>query len=308
MTTQASPGPIVQYGQVASGAPDYNPERAPAMFDLGNAILDPRVPFTYYPGNSSTTPFYGFIDGSYICCDAAPSTKAAANIAASQTPGAAVRTITLVSSSGSGITVGTSITNASTGATVTGLLAIDGAMAGVAFGQSGPVYIWDPTKAIARNIRITSGGNDSGITFTVSGYDLYGYPMTETITGANAGIASGAKAFKYIASVTCSGDVATTVSVGTGDVFGFPLRADYLFYATLYFNNVPATTANGFTAAVTTTATATTGDVRGTIDVANASGFNSSSNGTRRLQIAVSPTVGNLSSNPTTALFGVTQA
>ena len=41
----------------------------------------------------------------------------------------------------------------------------------------GKFQAWDPTKAISRNVRITSAGDDSGKTFAVVGYDLYGYPM-----------------------------------------------------------------------------------------------------------------------------------
>ena len=51
----------------------------------------------------------------------------------------------------------------------------------------------------------TVGAN---ITFTVSGYDIYGYPMTNAITvtsGSTSGTTvNGTKAFKYITSVTPS--------------------------------------------------------------------------------------------------------
>jgi len=72
----------------------------------------------------------------------------------------------------------------------------------------------------ARNVIITSGGNDSGITFAVVGTDIFGSALTETITGANTGVATGAKAFKTITSVTPSGAAAGTVKVGTGVKFG----------------------------------------------------------------------------------------
>src|SRR5262249_54376301 len=150
----------------------------------------------YVNGQNMGKPAY-FHPGNYglACIDQIPSLLADNNIAASQSPGS-TSPLTLVSASGAGITISTSITRGDTGAAVTGLLAIDTAMAGLGFGAAATWNAWDPTKAVARNVRITSGGNDTGITFTVSGYDVYGFPMSEAITGANAGIASGKKAFK----------------------------------------------------------------------------------------------------------------
>lgn len=302
MGIDASQGPIVTYraGAGSSTNPaNQNPQAGPSSFIHGIVSQDLRDPYCYVPGSSATKPVYGWL-GSGVVLDQVPSAINAANIAASQTPGASVRTITLVSSSGSGITVGTSITSAATGNTVTSLLAIDGVMAGVGFGQDATINVWDPTKAVARNVRITSGGNDSGITFTVSGYDIYNYPMTETITGANAGVASGKKAFKYIASVTCSGDVATTVSVGTGDVFGFPLRVDLLPYAYIIWNSAAVVSGTFVAADTTSPATATTGDVRGTIAAPSAS------DGTKRLFMEIAIPAANLST--ATGWTGVTQA
>lgn len=304
MTITALTGPLVVGSENPGGYPSANgnPEKGPSLFDFGTALLDPRAPFTYYNGQPFGAPMYGFIGGGYIAVDQAPSAISAVNISASASPGAGA--IVLVSSSGAGITVGTSIVRSDTGATVTGLLAIDGAMTPVTFGQAGTVHTWDPTKAVARNIRFSSGSDDSGITFTVTGYDVYGYPMSETITGAAIGVASGKKAFKYIATITHTGSVAGTLSVGTGDVYGFPIRVDRFAYADIAWASARITANTGFTAAVTTTATATTGDVRGTYAVQG-----TTSDGTRQLQIKITPSVANLSGTSlTTGLFGVTQA
>lgn len=305
MTVSAFSGPLVAFGASPSSS-ESNPDRGPSLFDQGIALADPRTPFAYSPGGNSPS-VTGWLGGTRLqVISQVPSALATNNIAAaalavSGTP------ITLVSSTGAGITVGTSITRADTGATVTGLLAIDGAQIPVAFGtggdgNGGAVRIWDPTEGIARNVRITSaGGNDTGATFLVSGYDLYGYPMSELITGANAGTASGTKAFKYIASVLPAGTIgSTTVAVGTGDVIGFPIRADIFGEVEITYNDAKITASTGFTAAVTTTATTTTGDVRGTYALQTAS------NGTRRLSVYVTPSVTNISS--ATGLCGVTQA
>lgn len=302
MTINAQNGPIIvnfdnPLGSVGSGSANQNPQAAPNMLGMGFGILDPRQPFTYYPGMNTDEKLYGFLTSDFLVCSAVPSAISAVNIAATQSGAAA---LTLVAASGAGITVGAAITRADTGAAVTGLLAIDTAMAGYGFGQDAMVNLWDPSKAIARNVRITSAGNDSAKTILVTGYDIYGYPMSELITGANAGVASGVKAFKYIASVVFSAVPAGNVSVGTGDVFGLGLRSDYFGELEVNWNNAWITANTGYTAAVTTSpATTTTGDVRGTYAVQSAS------DATKRLFIYQRPGFANLPS--ITGMFGVAQ-
>ena len=70
----------------------------------------------------------------------------------------------------------------------------------------------------ARKLTITSGGNDSGISFTIVGTDINGTAQTESLTGANAGVATSSKFFLTIASITAVGDPAGTVEAGiSGD-------------------------------------------------------------------------------------------
>jgi hypothetical protein len=233
-----------------------------------------------------------------------PSTLATNNIAAAQA--GVVGAVTLVSSSGAGITVGASTLNANTGQTVTGLLAIDGATASVGFGDVGfqTLNAWDARTLIARNIRITSAGNDSAATATIKGFDIYGTPMTETQTLTNASVTAGKKAFKYIQSVTLAGTLSGgNVSVGTGDVIGLPLKADQFGHLYIIYNNAVITAPTGqgtYTAPdATSPATATTGDVRGSYTLASAS------DGTKRLQVFVVIPAYNV--NSITGLFGVTQ-
>jgi hypothetical protein len=296
MGISAEQGPSITYGQAPG---DYNGQRAPSLYDQGAGLLDPRTLFTYQPGQSEFSPVCGWYSGGgLVCIDAVPAALAANNIAASQSPGAGA--ITLVSSSGAGVTVGASVVNAATGALVTGLLALDGAGGRVSYGQTATIQLWDPAKMLSRCLRFVSGGNDSGITFTVTGFDIYGQPMTETITGANAGTANGAKAWKYISTITHSGSVAGTLTIGTRDVFGFPLRQDIWGYADIIWNNAFVTANTGFTAADTTSpATATTGDVRGTY------GVQSASDGTKRLVMFLSIPPSN--AGTVAGVLGVTQ-
>lgn len=78
------------------------------------------------------------------------------------------------------------------------------------------------TLDTARRVRITSGGNDSGITFTVVGTNYFGNALSETITGANASTADTTQDFATVTSVTHTGSVAGTVTVGTNGVGSTP--------------------------------------------------------------------------------------
>lgn len=69
-----------------------------------------------------------------------------------------------------------------------------------------------------RRFTVTSGGNDTGITFTVAGTDAQGNKIGEVITGASGSAAQSALDYKTILSVLSSGAVATTVTFGTNGV------------------------------------------------------------------------------------------
>ena len=307
MTISAFDGPLVVFPQPnTSSLVQSNPEAGPSIFNHGMARGDPRAIYAYDPGQNFGAQVSGWISLNCQTIDQVPYTATASNLAGAQTATAGTA-MTLRSASATGITAGVTILNALTGANVTGLLAIDSAMTTVAFGSAGTIQIWDPTKAISRNVVITSNGNDTSGTYVVRGYDIYGYPLSETLTGANGtsgttAVANGAKAFKYIASVTPAGTLNSTgATVGVGDVIGLPLRADrFGEFTSLSVGNTAIIASTGFTAAVTTTATATSGDVRGTY------ALQSSSNGVLRIMLTQSPRAGNLN-QATTGLLGVSQ-
>lgn len=245
-----------------------NPDLAPNIFWGGHGmLLDPRLPFSVQAGQG---PFRGWFGGQYVSVDAVPSSAAANNIVASQSPGTGA--ITLVTTSAAGVTVGNSIVNSLTGATVTGLLAIDSnSLVPLAFGQTGVNNAWDPTKMIMRCLSIAaSTGVNSGVTFVINGFDAYGFPMTQSLAGpATSGTnAVTTKAFKFISSITHNSTVTGAITIGTTDTYGLPLRADSFGYLTVFngANTASQMSVNGtgFVAAVTTSASATTGDVRGT--------------------------------------------
>ncbi|WP_421696929.1 hypothetical protein [Ancylobacter sp.] len=296
MSVSAWTGPLIAFGNVQGS--DYNTQGGPSLFQGGGGLLDTRPFYAYQTGQNENIPIYGFQSNTMVpVLDWTTSAAAPAAYAASQTPTAGTA-LTLVSSTSAPVTVGVSIVSATTGQTVTGLISIRGSAGAVAFGpNSAPVNIWNPTTLVAHNVTVTSAGDDSGATFTVAGYDIYGYAMTETITGAAVGAAAGKKAFKYIASITPAGTLSgSAVTAGYGLVTGLPLRADAGGYVVYTNSGSITTTLPTFVAADTNTATATTGDVRGTIAPA----------ATARVIVFVTPSVANLATN--TGLFGVTQA
>lgn len=163
------------------------------------------------------------------------------------------------------------------------------------------------TADVERCVTITSAGNDSGITFLVSGYDLYGAPMTSQVTGANAGVATTLKAFMSIVSIAASAATASTVTAGTADIFGMPTQViDKGYISTLNWAEVIGEDGGTFVIAdLTSPATKSTGDVRGTYLPSSAS------NGTKRLVVQILLNATQINSSPavanTTAILGVTQ-
>ena len=70
------------------------------------------------------------------------------------------------------------------------------------------------TLSHGRIVTILSAGDDSGISFTVTGTDVNSDAQTESITGANAGTATGSKYFLTISGISAVGNPAGNVSAG----------------------------------------------------------------------------------------------
>lgn len=221
--------------------------------------------------------------------------------------------------SGTGVATGTIIANQLTGPsggagtyTVTGnatvaSATITGTMAGTdsllqPFGSAASINLWNPQCLIARAVSVTGSASATGGNITISGYDVYGVPMSEVIAApASATTVNGKKAFKYISSVVPAFTDAHNYSVGTTDIYGFPIRSEYFGDVAINYAAAGITSNTGYTAAVTTSpATTSTGDVRGTY------ALQSAANGTNRLIVRQVPLVSNIGS--IAGLFGVTQA
>jgi hypothetical protein len=320
MTITAVSGPTVSFGTVLTscGADlEHNPDRGPSFADLGEGLLDPRPQFMFQPGAASSKAFYGWagLFGGPVV-DAIPQTLNSAGIAASQVPvGGTALTFTTTATSSSFVTA--TITAPESGQNIS-VLAIDGSMGGKAFGVSGGPNLWDPTRAICRTLSITGSSNGSTAeAWSIAGRDLYGFKQTELVIGASIAVNT-KKAYKYISSIipsTVNGAIGSTgVTVGTNDVYGFPLRVDNVPYLTIYLGPSSAagvvnfSTAGNHLFAVTSAASNTTGDVRGTYASSVAS--NSTQAAPIRVAMFISPSVQNLATVTSTnfsGLVGLTQ-
>lgn len=138
------------------------------------------------------------------------------------------------------------------------------------------------TLDVPRNvILVSSSGTDSTQTATITGTDAYSVPVVETVTLTGTTSAQGLKAFLTVSKVAMSASTVGNISAGTGDKYGVPYRINkkgslQAFWDATW-NSGSATTTLGSTS----TATATTGDVRGTYLPATAS------DGTRTLALWV---------------------
>lgn len=130
---------------------------------------------------------------------------------------------------------------------------------------------------VARNVSmiVTHGSSIVALSCLVSGYDEYGQPMTETLAVTATGTsktATGKKAFKSILSYafTSAGNAtADTAGLQWGDKLGLPYRCAAVENV-VPFGNAIIDVSGTVTKADDTTATATTGDPRGTYAPASA--------------------------------------
>lgn len=298
ITRMTGPLVISGAGPLGSGALDYNDSPGPSAFAHGVALADNRMgPFG---GTDIATPipvWYG--SDSVAVVNQAPSTLSAVNISAAAVPVAGTA-VTLAGAS-TGITVLTAPYAFGQNTFPTGCRVIDGNPAFITLSPTGGgISAYDPRTMIGRCLRFTSVGNDSAATALVVGYDVYGIIVHETVTLANATVATSKKPLKAVLSITPAGTLSgSNLSVGTSDVYELPLAVYDFPWVRIYWAGTLISATTGFTAAVTTSpATATTGAVRGTYATQSAS------NGTNALQVFITPEAWHMD---VAGLFGVTQ-
>ena len=182
----------------------------------------PILGSTFIPGANVLTPSVmvssptdqlppGVFNTPMSLLDEIPAPYAVASIAAGQTPGAAGY-LTLVTLNGIGISV---ITYSG----ISNVLQLD----------------------CPRNIIITGSGGTTSQTFTVFGWDQYGIPLVEQITGpTGATTVVGNKAFLYIQAVYVAAGTVANVSIGVGNTFGLPYLITSQNYAFVpFWNGLP---------------------------------------------------------------------
>ncbi len=113
---------------------------------------------------------------------------------------------------------------------------------------------------------------------TITGTDIYGNTVVES--SASGTSLAGKKAFKTVTGISSSANI-TGLTVGTGDVLGLPVFLPSTGRVFRELQDGAAATAGTVVAGVTTTPSATTGDVRGTYDP------NAACDGSRAFQLAV---------------------
>ena len=127
MANTAFSGPLLVFGQNPTQPADYNPDiGGSSLFYAGTGILDPRIPFTFFPGESQAAVDYGWLGVDNITTlSAVPYTASSAAIVASANPTSTTLALVTSSSSTTGVYYNnTNFVRSDTGATDT-VLALD---------------------------------------------------------------------------------------------------------------------------------------------------------------------------------------
>jgi hypothetical protein len=127
MANSAFSGPLIVFGQNPNQPSDYNPDiGGSSLFYAGTGILDPRIPFTFLPGESQAAVDYGWLGVDNITTlSAVPYTASSTAIVASANPTSATLALVTSSSSTTGVYYNnTNFVRSDTGATDT-VLALD---------------------------------------------------------------------------------------------------------------------------------------------------------------------------------------
>lgn len=325
MTITALSGPIVSFGATPTSTAgtglygndlEHNEQRGPLLTDIGTALLDPRVAYTYNPGSGVTDQVFGFYRhvGAVDYVPASIANTASAFVVLATVSTGVSGAFTLAAASSANGTFSTTIIAPETGLATGTLIAIDSTAAYVTFGSAGTIAAWNPGAGTGRNITINKSSNLDAGTYVVIGRDMYGFKMTEQITSSSSTNLVGKKAFKYISSIiNTTTPTSTSVSIGFGDIYGFPFAVPYCgsntdirILASAFSSAVPVALSSASVALASTAATqtSTTPDVRGTYASTTAS------NGTVRLQMTITlaaSAAAAITSTNVAPLFGGTQ-
>ena len=235
--------------------------------------LGPVVPGTSNTAGSSPMELGVGPMGRVFIYDVVPLTLQVAGLAASQNPG-----------SGASFTL-----TAGTG--VTARTRADGTVE----------YVLD----VPRSVTIKATGANTA-TYTITGYDVYGQRMSQTLAAPSTSTVTSTKMFKTVVSVTNANATAGTngIEVGYSDLIGLPYRLLSRDYVVGSNFNATAVALSAYTVAdQTSPATTSTTDVRGYITLPTAA------DGTKRLVVALAlPAIACGPNATRVGACGVTQA
>ena len=154
--------------------------------------------------------------------------------------------------------------------------AIAGTLTGTGVLVSNGVATFD----VPRCVTITASSNMSTTTFTIQGTDVYGAPLTASLTGptgntlgTTGSFVNTLSAFKTVTTASSNGAATGALTIGNTDTYGLPFRISNVGRGLgVHINGESATVPATWTAglAATGVATATTADVRGTVALATA--------------------------------------
>lgn len=120
---------------------------------------------------------------------------------------------------------------------------------------------------VPRTLYVLQSALGTARVITIWAYDVYGVPFTEQITSVLNTSAFTKKAAFMIRRIWVSGPTGTNLSISANTVFGLPYyTSSYGSLSSCTWNSLDITAAQ-FLAGDTTTATLTSGDVRGTVRV-----------------------------------------
>jgi hypothetical protein len=157
---------------------------------------------------------------------------------------------------------------------------------------------------VPRSVTIKATGANTA-TYTITGYDVYGQRMSQTLAAPSTSTVTSTKMFKSVISVTNANATAglNGLEVGYSDLIGLPIKITSKDYVVGSNFNATAVALSAYTVAdATSPATTTTTDVRGYITLPTAA------DGTKRLVVAIAvPGVACGPNATRTGALGVTQ-
>lgn len=306
-TALTAPAHVVPQRNPA-GQTSVQPDTAPSFEHGGGGLLDHRMQWNRYNGAGfgALASIVGWQNSGSPCV----LDQVLANAPAAGTGGIAAPA-NVVSGTPMALTTATTLTN---GALVTasalvtmpfantipaGTVVVQSQMAYLLLGIRDKTAAYDPTNACSRVLAVTGVTSGTGGAFAITGWDVYGQPMHETITAtAGATTVTGKKAWKWIQSIVPQFTDAHNYSFDVTNNFGMNIAVDTAAYVDSWIAGTGFQTNPTVTAADTTSpATATTGDVRGTLALTP---------GGARINVFVTASAARIMNSPLPSIFGVT--